>query len=333
MQANPENGREPLLTKFAVMLWKTTLRYYDKIVPPERRDICSEQVFKGIDSNDIRIKEIIIIESREEVIGGVLNESSFCIFGRGNWLQAKTEDCKIDTRVFFASLPADKDDYDSEIVDGITILPTGEIFKALPYSNAKIINAIERGNWGHNKNRDIVECVNNRYLKPFLIYLESKQDIQEESAPAGEPPAPDAPPRDDIQTDDAAPVERSEFEAALDAAGFTDVKGAYLRFDRGDKPVEMKSATKKRLIKILPYISEVKRKKATSNKWGRPDANSSKIQSGRCENIVLEREGVQYIIIYAKCEIDGKEKYRFGVRIHELTDYGKMKSNTYQFFK
>lgn len=312
MQANPENGREPRLTKFAVMLWKTTLRYYDKIVPPERRDICSEQVFKGIDSNDIRIKEIIIIESREEVIGGVLNESSFCIFGRGNWLQAKTEDCKIDTRVFFASLPADKDDYDSEIVDGITILPTGEIFKALPYSNAKIINAIERGNWGHNKNRDIVECVNNRYLKPFLIYLESKQDIQEEPAPAGEPPAPDAPPRDDIQTDDAAPVETKPKRRRI--PGYKVIKNGYLNNDKG-KPVKM---TPKNLAlfeeKVLPHIADVEKRSAPEDLWGRDSSLDSR-DNGDYENALIEWKGEKYtIVLRDDCSINGVTIPRYGVK-------------------
>ena len=296
MQANPENGREPRLTKFAVMLWKTTLRYYDKIVPPERRDICSEQVFKGIDSNDIRIKEIIIIESREEVIGGVLNESSFCIFGRGNWLQAKTEDCKIDTRVFFASLSADKDDYDSEIVDGITILPTGEIFKALPYSNAKIINAIERGNWGHNKNRDIVECVNNRYLKPFLIYLESKQDIQEEPAPAGEPPAPDA-------ASDAA--ETVEAEPGAGALAYPDGLEVIKENNGGALDADF-------LKEVLPNVQYIRGTETDRpERWEHPSQIKHR---DRCPWTVFEWKGIKY---RAWKEEDPKKKYAVKWEIQE----------------
>lgn len=184
--------------------------------------------------------------------------------------------------------------------------------------------------------RKILRCISNQTGKKSKA-LEQIREIAETistDTPADEPPAPDAPPRDDIQTDDAAPVERSEFEAALDAYGFTEVKEEHLRNDRnGGEPVEMKSSTKKRLIRILPYISEVKPRKAITDRWGRPDANSSKIQSGRCETIVLEHEGVQYMVIYAKCEIDGKIKYRFGVRIHELLPSGKPKPYTYQYFK
>ena len=172
-----------------------------------------------------------------------------------------------------------------------------------------------------------------RKLAPYLLFGEPS---------AGITPAPDAadataakmPATDTGETVEAEPGAAAEFAAALADAGFTEVKGEHLRNDRnGGEPVEMKPPTKKLLIDILPYISEVKRKKATSDRWSRPDAVSSGIQSGRCENIVLEREGVQYMIIYVKCEIDRKEKYRFGVRIHERAKSGKMKSYTYQFFK
>lgn len=179
----------------------------------------------------------------------------------------------------------------------------------------------------------MIEGLLNSYLAPYLLFGEPS---------AGITPAPDAadataeetPATDTGETVEAEPGAAAEFAAALADAGFTEVKGEHLRNDRnGGEPVEMKPPTKKLLIEILPYISEVKRKKATSDRWSRPDAVSSGIQSGRCESIVLEREGVQYMIIYVKCEIDRKEKYRFGVRIHERTKSGKMKPYTYQFFK
>ena len=192
---------------------------------------------------------------------------------------------------------------------------------------------LEPGELFGSIDRKILRCISNQTGKKSKA-LEQIREIAETistDTPADEPPPPDAPPRDDIQTDDAAPVETKPKKRRL-PAGFKEIKENPLSNDRGE-PVEMEPSTLKKLEKVLPYIQEVKKRKTLSaHQWKRPDANSSKIQPGRNETIIIEHNGIRYRIIYAKCEIDGKEKYRFGVRIYEITKNGTEAGPTYFFF-
>lgn len=213
---------------------------------------------------------------------------------------------------------------------GITIFPANYLIppKTVFEIHKRLSGGEELNPFNNYLARKILICVANQTnnKSPALKTIRNIAKViiltEKSPNPTDAPPAPDA----------AAPVETGTKKRRRLPAGFREIKDNPLSNDRGE-PVEMEPETLKKLEKVLPYIQEVKKRKTLSNHhWKRPDDNSSKIQPGRNETIIIEHKDIRYRIIYARCEIDGKEKHRFGVRIYEITKNGTEAGTTYFFF-
>ncbi len=295
------------LSKFAVIRWKAL---GESIAQSE---ISPAYIFDRIKKSGsyfdggVCIDEVFTIESRQEVIEGILKELE--IQGRLFGNREIETILNMPTKgacVFLASSSSSAFDR----WEGVTITEASIFFNNFPPTSAETINAFEKGE--SSRIKEAVERANKRRLRTYLAYLESNQDLPQEPAPAGDAPAlePEA-------------VETKPKKRRL-PAGFKVIENGTLNNDKGNhKPVEMKAENIERFAReVVPYIAGIEKRYAPGEYWKRPKNGMEGIEPGRGENALIEWEGKQYIIIYVQCDIDKKYIFRYGVKLATGTNKG-----------
>lgn len=152
-----------------------------------------------------------------------------------------------------------------------------------------------------------IERIIKSYEAPYRVFGFNPSETPTAN-PQRETPAP---PRDDIQTDDAAPVETKPKRRRI--PGYKVIENGHLNKDKGE-PVKMTPENLARFEeKVLPHIADVGKRSARKELWNRDSSLDSR-DNGDCENVLIELNGARYTVVLRDCSINGVTIPRYGVK-------------------